>query len=117
MINEKVKEAMTPLTQTLLEELLQLKAPNQSPLSMIYFTASWCGPCNGLPLDEIVKINPDIHWYLCDIDTNKYSSGYCGINSVPSFMAIVYGKAVPPISTSTPTNIAKYIAQVSRLVK
>lgn len=106
---------MTPLTQPLMEQLLQNKAPNQTPLNMIYFTASWCGPCNGLPLDEIVKINPDIHWYLCDIDTNKYSAGYCGVSSVPTFMAIIHGKVLQPLSSSTPQNIAKYIAQATRL--
>lgn len=84
---------------------------------MIYFTATWCGPCNGLPLDEITALNPDIHWFLCDIDLNKYSAGYCGIQTVPSFMAIVHGKPVPPLSSSAPANIAKYILQTSRLAK
>jgi thioredoxin-like negative regulator of GroEL len=99
----------------MLEQMLQNNLPKQPPLCMIYFTATWCGPCNGLPLDEITSLNPDIHWFICDIDQNRYSSGYCGINSVPSFMGIVNGKPVQPLSSSTPSNIAKYILQVSRL--
>ena len=117
MINEKVKGAMTPLTQEVLEQLLQNKFPGQKPLTIIYFTASWCGPCNSLILNEIVKLNPEAHWFICDIDVNKYSSGYCGVNSVPTFMAIVHGKPLPPLSSSITQNVGKYIIQASRLSK
>ena len=108
---------MSPLNQEILEKLLQNKVPGQPSLNMIYFTASWCGPCNGLPLDEIVKLNSNIQWYLCDIDENKYSAGYCGVTSVPTFMPIIHGKAVASLSSSTPQIIAKYISQVGRLAK
>jgi len=57
---------MNPLTQETLETLLQQLDP--SPLVIIYFTASWCGPCNRLNLDTITRIRPGIQWYLCDVD-------------------------------------------------
>jgi thioredoxin-like negative regulator of GroEL len=116
-INQAVKEAMPPLTQDILEKLLQNSLPDQAPYIAIYFTAKWCGPCNALPLDKIIMLNKNIMWYICDVDENKYSSGYCGIKSVPSFMGVINGKPTQLLATSNSTDIFKWVQDLHQLPK
>jgi thioredoxin-like negative regulator of GroEL len=108
---------MTPLTQETLEALLKNRVVNQAPCNVIYFTASWCGPCNALPLDKIVNIDKNINWYLCDVDDNQYSPGYCGVKSVPSFLGIVHGKPTALLQTSAPNDIYKWLYALTSLPK
>jgi thioredoxin-like negative regulator of GroEL len=96
---------MSPLNQEIIELMLQNKLEKQPPVCVIYFTAKWCGPCNRLPLDKIIQANSKIAWYLCDIDENDYTAGYCGIKSIPTFMPIVNGKAYQPLTSSDPEKI------------
>jgi len=98
---------MTPLSQDTLETLLQFNDP--SPLAIVYFTAKWCGPCNRLNLHQIVNTRPGIQWYLCDVDVNDYSLGYCGGSSIPSWLAIVKGKAQPLYTQSNTQTVCSWI--------
>lgn len=104
---------MIPLVQEHLEDLLQNKVKGQPPFCVIYFTAKWCGPCNGLPLKELIASNPNLHWYLCDVDDNNYSSGYCGVKSIPAFMSIINGKSTNMIASSDPNNIIPWLQGIS----
>ena len=89
---------MSPLSQELLEQLL--KDPNPPFLAVIYFTASWCGPCKRVNLQRVTKFRKDIAWYLCDVDENSYSLGFCGGKQIPSWLALVNGKAAGPLLVS-----------------
>ena len=112
MSNTEVKEMMLPLTQTHLEtRLLQPRDP-EAPLVMIYFTAKWCRPCQNVKLASIYHFRNDIKWYLCDVDDNDYSLGFCGGRQIPSFGAIVQGKQLPLITTADHTVVCKWIAQL-----
>jgi thiol-disulfide isomerase/thioredoxin len=82
---------MSPLSQETLETLLQFNDP--FPIAIVYFTATWCGPCNRVRLQEVVEARPDVKWYVCDVDENDYSLGYCGGSSIPAWLPIVKGKA------------------------
>ena len=117
LINQAVKEAMTPLNQPALEKMLQNKLPAQHPYIVIYFTAKWSGPCNNLPLDKIVASNADVQWFICDVDDNNYSAGYCGVKSVPSFMAVVHGKSQPVLSTSDSAKIFLWLSSLTSIPK
>ena len=79
---------MIPLeTQEQFEGLL--KVDNKNPEKVVvYFTASWCGACTKLDHNKIQASNPKIVWYKCDIDQNKYTLGYCGLQKIPSFVII-----------------------------
>ena len=79
---------MIPLeTQEQFEGLL--KADNNNPKQVVvYFTASWCGACTKLDHAKIQASNPKIVWYKCDVDQNKYTLGYCGLQKIPSFVII-----------------------------
>ena len=75
-----------------------LENMDKSVLSLLYFTASWCGPCQkikpfleelSIALKEKGKYN--IEFYKIDIDKNEDFCNKCDIKSVPTFF-IMNGK-------------------------
>lgn len=90
------------LTQLQFEGLLE-KTSNKVNLNkaiVVYFTASWCGACTKLDFTAIQASNPNIVWYKCDIDVNKYTLGYCGLSKIPSFVFIKDGKFLGKFTSS-----------------
>ena len=80
------------ITSVLLENM------NKNVLSLLYFTASWCGPCQKIKpflkeLSESLKTNGEynIEFYMIDIDSNEEFCDKCKISSVPTFF-IMNGK-------------------------
>ena len=67
---------------------------------VVYFTASWCGACTRLNHAQIQASNPNIVWYKCDVDQNKYTLGYCGLQKIPSFAVIKNSKFLGKFTTS-----------------
>ena len=98
---------MIPLpSQEFFESLL--KTPND-PICIVLFTASWCGPCGKLDKDYLVSLHNKIKWYKCDIDENKYTPGYCGVRSIPVFLAIINGKPQPLFASSDTMKVAEWV--------
>ena len=67
-------------------------------LSLLYFTAKWCGPCQKIgpsiiELSDKLKEKDDynINFYKIDIDKNEEFCDKCEIRSVPTFF-IMNGK-------------------------
>ena len=57
-------------------------------LIVVYFTATWCGPCRAVRPAELESGLPMVTWLKCDIDQNDYTAGYCGVRSIPTFLVI-----------------------------
>lgn len=104
---------MTDLqTQDQLEALLrrgEYKDAQVAPLVAIYFTADWCGACRRLNLGQILAQFPQVHWYVCDVDANNYSAGFCGVRSIPSFMLIVNGKPSQLFTNSDTNSVINWL--------
>lgn len=99
-------------TQDLLESLLrrgEYKNAQVAPFVVIYFTAEWCGACRRLDLRQILSEFPNARWYVCDVDQNNYSAGFCGVKSIPSFMLIFNGKPSPVYSNSETKEVINWI--------
>jgi thioredoxin-like negative regulator of GroEL len=111
--NAAAKAQMNPLSQEEFEEILKSSKPH--PLQVIYFTAKWCGPCKNLKLQSILDSFKGIKWHVCDVDDNEYTPGYCGLKSIPSFLAIVKGKPVLPMYQQSDAN--KVIEWIDSIVK
>jgi thiol-disulfide isomerase/thioredoxin len=62
-----------------------------APWVVVCFTAKWCGPCQKLNKKLLVEATPGVNWYSVDVDINKTSLGYCGLQSIPSFVIIKDG--------------------------
>jgi len=64
---------------------------NYLPWVCIAFTATWCGPCKRINKEEIAAAAPAVKWYVCDVDENTVTLGYCNLRSIPSFCLIKDG--------------------------
>ena len=107
--NDQVKKTMmVPLTQPHLEATLSSRTPPF--LIVIYFTAKWCGPCKSVNLNRVVNYRKGIDWYLCDVDENDYSAGYCQVRSVPSWLAVHRGKPLPLFQSSNDLEICRWLS-------
>lgn len=104
---------MEPLLDHTVFEALIGRIESEKPLPglcVIYFTASWCGPCRRLRLNDIVgSISSSASWYKCDIDQNNYTAGYCGIRSIPTFMVIKNTKILGTFSNSDSDKIIAWL--------
>lgn len=93
-------------SQEFLENLL--KNPTD-PIVIILFTANWCGPCKRINKDHLVGLSDKIKWYKCDIDENKYTPGYCGVKTIPAFLAIVNGKVKPLFGSADTEKVTEWM--------
>lgn len=61
---------------------------NEDKKKVLYFTATWCGPCNKIkPTFKNLEPNfKNIEFVLVDIDKNRDMASYYSINSVPTFI-------------------------------
>jgi thioredoxin-like negative regulator of GroEL len=103
---------MTPLpSQEFFESLIKKNPPKpHDPIVIILFSAeAWCGPCKRLDKTFLVNLSDQIKWYKCDIDENDYTAGYCGVKSIPAFLAIVNGQPQPLFVSSDIMKIATWI--------
>ena len=107
---------MRPLeSHEYLEQLLGRGPPREAGLpqlpavTVIYFTARWCGACKRLDLAALEAAFPALDWLKCDVDENQYSPGFCGVRSIPTFMLIVRGKAVGPFTSSDTQKVAGWL--------
>jgi thioredoxin-like negative regulator of GroEL len=90
---------MIPLeTQQQFEALLT--PDNKQSQVVVYFTAPWCGACTRLDHSKIQASNPKIVWYKCDVDQNKYTLGYCGLQKIPSFALVKNSKFLGKFTSS-----------------
>lgn len=81
------------------DELLKhLNKYANGKLSVVLFTASWCGPCKkikgeiynkGSPGELSVKYKDDVCFFYIDIETNPKLADEYGINAVPVFYFLI----------------------------
>ena len=102
---------MMPLpSQEFFESLIKKNPPNpHEPIVIISFSADWCGPCKRLDKQFLVNLSDKIKWYKCDLDENDYTPGYCGVKSIPAFLAIVNGNPQPLFVSSDTMKVAQWI--------
>jgi len=95
-------------SQEFFESLIAKNQPHD-PFVIIRFTASWCGPCKRIDTNALLNMHPQIKWYVCDLDENDYTPGYCGVRSIPAFLAILNGVPQPVFQSSDTTKVMEWI--------
>ena len=94
-----------------------LTVPTKKDVSgstVVYFTATWCGPCKRLApkVAELVAQNPQIRWLKVDVDRNNYTATYCNVKAIPSFMAIQDTKILGQVQVSDGNALADWLGQI-----
>jgi len=94
--------------------LTEVKKRDVSGSTVVYFTASWCGPCRRLAprIAELVAQNPQIRWLKVDVDRNSYTATYCNVKSIPSFMAIQDTRILGQIQVSEGDKFVEWLLQI-----
>ena len=102
---------MTPLpSQEFFESLIKKNPPApHDPIVVLKFGATWCGPCKRIDTGMLLGLSDKIKWYECDVDENDYTPGYCGVKSIPAFLAIVNGNPQPLFTSSDTMKVAQWI--------
>jgi thioredoxin-like negative regulator of GroEL len=102
---------MTPLPSQEFFEGLIKKNPSKphDPIVIIKFSATWCGPCKKIDTTFLLGLSDKIKWYECDVDENDYTPGYCGVKSIPAFLAIVNGQPQPLFVSSDIMKVAQWM--------
>ena len=97
-------------------EILIGRAPSEIPLpawSIVYFTATWCGPCRSINIDKLLQnTSSTIKWWKCDVDRNDYTPGFCGVKGIPTFMMIHEKKILGTLQSSSTEKIIEWVQSV-----
>lgn len=61
--------------------------------ALLYFTASWCGPCKsfGPIVEKFKNDNPNVIVVKIDVDENREIAQLYNIRSVPTVISLSYG--------------------------
>jgi thioredoxin 1 len=98
-------------------DLKKLLEGHTSGKAILYFTASWCGPCKAIApsFSSIAAANADakILFVKIDVDDNAAAAEQHAIRAVPTFMAISGGKV---IKTWSGANVEALKTAVAELV-
>lgn len=82
--------------------------------NLLYFTASWCGPCKRIsPIinDKFTKIN-NLQIYKIDIDSNDEICEKYNIKSVPTFILIYNNDIIMTYNGSDPVMLLNNIKDI-----
>jgi len=95
-----------------------LENMEKSVLSLLYFTASWCGPCQKIKpfLDELSdklkeKGEYNIEFYKIDIDKNEDFCNKCDIKSVPTFFIMNGKDLLSSLNGANKTKLSEIIVE------
>ena len=95
-----------------------LENMEKSVLSLLYFTASWCGPCQKIKpfLEELSdklkeKGEYSIEFYKIDIDKNEDFCNKCNIKSVPTFFIMNGKDLLSSLNGANKTKLSEIIVE------
>lgn len=76
-----------------------------------YHTAVWCGACKRLNHEEIADAakKRGLTVWKIDVDENDYTSGYCGVRSIPTFQFCIPRKIVSSVQDSRTESVVGWI--------
>ena len=84
---------------------------------LLYFTASWCGPCQQIKptFKELVTNYPEIMFSAVDVDENKELATKFNIKSMPTFVAVFNKNEVKRISGADPSKLRALVEHLMNL--
>ena len=82
-------------------------------LTVVDFTASWCGPCQRIApvFAKMAEEMPDVEFVKVDVDENEETAQACGIRAMPTFQFYKAGNKVDEFSGASEEKIRETIAK------
>ncbi|KAJ3105657.1 Thioredoxin domain-containing protein 2 [Phlyctochytrium bullatum] len=87
------------------------KYKNSSKLTVVDFTASWCGPCKMVAprFEQLSNKYPNVNFLKVDVDEQRGISSEHEVRAMPTFQFFISGRKVDEV-------VGADIAKVERLV-
>jgi len=81
---------------------------------IVYFTASWCGPCKRLDIDSIENFakQSGVPIWKVEQTVNDYTAGYCDVRSLPTFALMRPRLIVSKVSSSNTSDVLAWMSTV-----
>ncbi len=78
---------------------------------LMYHTAKWCGACRHVDVPAVVSHAETfgLTVWKVDQDENDYTSGYCGVRSIPTWQFCVPGKIVSTLQSNDTQKINAWV--------
>ena len=102
---------LTILTETADQSSLDPYVKNDAPLTVLYFTATWCGPCKAIAstVQAYADKYPNINFYKIDVDELEELTMYSGVNCMPTFQLYKNGENVQTLEGADPVALENMI--------
>ena len=87
---------LTVLTESADQSSLDAYVKNNAPLTVLYFTATWCGPCKAIAptVQALSDKYPTVNFYKIDVDALEELTMYAGVDCMPTFQFYTGGEHV-----------------------
>lgn len=91
---DKIKESIPSKIFELNSEVYMNQLKESNIPCLLYFGASWCGPCHKTKpmLEELVTKLEGIHLYICDVDINPELSEKLKVTTIPMLFFYAQGE-------------------------
>ena len=87
---------ITVLQETADQSSLDVYVKNSAPLTVLYFTATWCGPCKAIAptVQALSDKYPTVNFYKIDVDLLEELTMYAGVDCMPTFQLYKGGEHI-----------------------
>ena len=87
---------------------------NSNELTLIDFTATWCGPCRSISpyVDILSNKYPSLNVYKVDVDNASSIAQECGIQCMPTFQVYKSGECIGEMKGASKTNLDLLITKL-----
>ena len=102
---------LTILPETADQSSLNPYVKNDAPLTVLYFTATWCGPCKAIAptVQAYADKYPNVNFYKIDVDALEELTMYAGVNCMPTFQLYKGGEHVDTLEGASAETLESMI--------
>ncbi len=102
---------LTTLLETADQSSLDPYVRNDAPLTVLYFTATWCGPCKAIAptVQAYADKYPSVNFYKIDVDALEELTMHAGVNCMPTFQLYKGGENVDTLEGANAEALEKMI--------